>query len=471
MHAMPAAVSIRKLAPGDAARWREIRLRALREDPAAFLATHDEDERVTAADLAHRLAAADPGAAVLGAFDGEELIGTAGIGRNAPAKTRHRGLLWGMYVAPEARGRGIGGALLQRAIEHARSVPELEQLELSVAVSATSAQRLYVRLGFERIGRHARAMKDGDAYEDVERMVLWLRGPRGAGFDDETELASRLAARSPGECVPVLLEAARAHAARKRPADVRAQYERDPFVAPAPSDLRDAHRLDGLALAAAAEFEAVLLSPLAPLASCAAVSPSSQDRIVTTNRGTEVVSDPTNVLALECARRLARDRTADVRLCTIHQTVRAQRVPPGRGLTQHFRMLALAEAGRARGEHAFEVDAFVRHLRVCWSLLDAREREGARHPARRATLLAAPAAAPIATRLRARLNAELPGLELVEGVLESGYYAGLRLLFGANDAHGEHVNLSDTGLFDWVAKLTSDARLRFVATGLGLPRI
>ena len=60
-------------------------------------------------------------------------------------------------------------------------------------------------------------------------------------------------------------------------------------------------------LAAAEQFEAVELSPLAPLGVCSVVGLASQNKIVSALRGTEVVSDPTNVLALECARRL-RDR-------------------------------------------------------------------------------------------------------------------------------------------------------------------
>jgi hypothetical protein len=46
----------------------------------------------------------------------------------------------------------------------------------------------------------------------------------------------------------------------------------------------------------------------------------------------------------------------------------------------------------------------------------------------------------------------------------------VRVLFGADAPNGEHLNLGDTGAFDWVAKLTANRRLRFVASGLGLHR-
>jgi ribosomal protein S18 acetylase RimI-like enzyme len=472
-----APIAIRRLDERDAPVWRELRMRALREDAFAFLATYDEDARVSVEDIARRLENADQATTIFGAFEREQILGSVGLARREATKARHRVVLWGMYVVPEARRRGVGEALVRSAIGHLRTLPDVVQVELTVAAPAREARRLYRRIGFAHHGEQPRAMKCGDTFIDEATLILRLDearaddaapGASGAALRlEDRDLVERLAARAPSESVPVLLELARRHAARKRPAEVRKQYARDPFVAPSPLDLRAVNRLDAIALAAAHEFETVLLSPLAPLGSCAAVSPSHQDRIVSTLRGTEVVSDPTTVLGLECARRLA-DRSDDVRLCTVHQTVRAQRFDAKRGQSQHFRMFALAEAGRARADHAFEVDAFVRHLRVFWRLLDHCEASGSRFRQRTAKLLVDDRARPIHARLRSRLELELPQLRIEDGSLESGYYAGLRLLLGADNASGEHVNLSDTGLFDWMEKLTSDRRLHFVASGFGL---
>jgi catechol 2,3-dioxygenase-like lactoylglutathione lyase family enzyme len=290
--------------------------------------------------------------------------------------------------------------------------------------------------------------------------------PPTSATDDR--IGDDLAARSPSECLPLMLRVARAHAARRRPSDLRAQFSQDGFVSPSGLDLRVAHKLDGMALDAAREFEAVLLSPLAPLGTCSALSPSHQNRIVSTARGTEVVSDPTNVLSLECWQSLQRTGAREVRLCTVHQTVRAQRFEAKAGYAQHFRLFALAEAGISRAEHGFEVEAFARHVQVFWHLLDTCTSLGSRFPNRRAQLLFSEKGAPIAARIRKRLHETRPDLPIDEGPLHSGYYDGVRLLFGADGASGQHVNLSDTGLFDWVAKLSSNRRLRFVASGLGL---
>lgn len=289
-----------------------------------------------------------------------------------------------------------------------------------------------------------------------------MRAPR------DTPLLEGLLAWSPSAATPFLLDLARAQAARRRPSDLLSQRERDGLVQPCVLDQRLAHQLDGLALGAAAGFEAVLLSPVAPLGVCSALAPTSQDRTLTASRGTEVVSDPTNVLALEAARRLARDPRRDVRLCTVHQVVRTQALPRGDGFSRHFRLLALAEAGPSRAEDGFEVEAIVRHLRVFDRLFDAGAAIGCRFPGRRVTVRATPERHVLAERLCEELRRTTPHLPLAREPLEQRYYDGLRVTLAADTVRGESCPIGDLGLFDWVAKLTSNRRLRLVASGLGL---
>jgi len=119
----------------------------------------------------------------------------------------------------------------------------------------------------------------------------------------------------------VLLDVLEARATHRTPASLRQQWKGDWFVQPCYVDQRSLHELDGHRLAAASAFEAVELSPVAPLGMCSAVALASQNKIVSTARGTEVASDPTNVLALECARRLRDEGAPHVRLATSHRRV------------------------------------------------------------------------------------------------------------------------------------------------------
>ena len=281
--------------------------------------------------------------------------------------------------------------------------------------------------------------------------------------------AAELFALAPSATTPVLLELARRQAARRTLADLVAQQARDSFVAPSALDQRTLHRLDGLALDVARDFEALALSPVAPLGACSVMAPTAQDRTLTTTRGSEVVSDPTNVLALIAARRLvAEPHGGDVRLCTVHQVLRAQPLPPEPGFSRHFRLFALVEAGRGRPDDGFEVDAIARHVAIHDALFDAAAALGCTAPQRRATLYVSPRRSETARRVRARLEAALPHVALVEEAFESRYYDGLRVFFGAQAASGKHLPLADVGLFDWVGRLAANRKLRCVASGFGL---
>ncbi len=107
---VPFRTMIRLLGESDAFELRTLRLHALRDAPDAFLSTYEaeagESESVTAERLRRTANAKDSG--VLGAFEDGALVGMLGIVRETQRKASHRAHLWGMYVAPDARKRGIG---------------------------------------------------------------------------------------------------------------------------------------------------------------------------------------------------------------------------------------------------------------------------------------------------------------------------------------------------------------------------
>ncbi|HLI83320.1 MAG TPA: GNAT family N-acetyltransferase [Bryobacteraceae bacterium] len=170
---MPPNVQIRRLYPADAqACWR-LRLQALESDPAAFGEDADEHRKRTVAEVAGRLAS--DWNCTLGAFDGPDLIGMVGVGRQERAKRKHVAHIWGMFVAPGRRGSGIGRALVLAAIEHARSLPGLRKVQLSVITTQPAARALYQSLGFRSFGIDPEALFVDGKYLDEEFMYLPLR--------------------------------------------------------------------------------------------------------------------------------------------------------------------------------------------------------------------------------------------------------------------------------------------------------
>ena len=241
------------------------------------------------------------------------------------------------------------------------------------------------------------------------------------------------------------------------------QWARDRFVQPAYIDQRTMLEVDWHLLGAASEFEALELSPVAPLGVCSAMGRTSQHKVLSALRGTEVVSDPTNILALECASRLRRDRATVVRLTTSHRSVRAQEIPKVRGFAAHFRMFCLASAGIEQPDHAFVVDALAAHITVMLAALDRLEQHGFAFPERHVTVLASDDRAPIGDRIAAAVGRP----DVSRALLEHRYYGGLRYQIAARSTEGTNLPLIDGGAFDWVAKLTSNRRAVYVASGLG----
>jgi hypothetical protein len=273
-------------------------------------------------------------------------------------------------------------------------------------------------------------------------------------------LAQGLAA---SELWSLLLGVAEQRAARRSAAQVLQQWEKDRFVVPAHVDQRTLNHLDSHLLAVASAFEALELSPLAPLGSCSAIALASQNKIVSTLRGTEVVSDPTNLLALESARRLRLNGRQTVKLTTNHRCVRAQPVPNHPGYAAHFRQFCMTTAGHERKDQAFLVESLSEHIQTHLSALNRLEQHGYSFADRTLKILATPERKALGERVASSVG----GIPVVFETLAHDYYDGLRFMLSARSPGGEHMPLIDGGAFDWLRKLTSNDKLVFVASGLG----
>jgi hypothetical protein len=293
---------------------------------------------------------------------------------------------------------------------------------------------------------------------------LWRTSAIGA--DAYAALAEGMLA---SEVWSLLLDLFERRAAQREPVDLVRQWERDRFTSPAIVDQRVMNELDAHLLAAAAEFDALELSPLAPLGVCSVVGPTSQNKIVSALRGTEVVSDPTNVLALECARRLREKPLRTIKLATCHRCVRAQPAPKGPGYSQHFRLFCMVTGGHERKDQMFVTDSLVEHIVTHLAALDRLEQHGYAFPHRQLKVLATPDRASLGDRIAAALEATHSSslAAITRDTLDHAYYHGLRFMISVRAPNDTDIPLIDGGAFDWLGKLTANRKLILVASGMG----
>src|ERR1700722_19541694 len=105
------SLMVRRLETHDVASYRELRLEALKDHPEAFLSSWDHEAGKPLAWWTERL---ETNTVFGGWVDSSPLVGVAGFRAEGAVKRRHKGVLWGMYVRPEARGTGLGAALVTR---------------------------------------------------------------------------------------------------------------------------------------------------------------------------------------------------------------------------------------------------------------------------------------------------------------------------------------------------------------------
>lgn len=195
---------------------------------------------------------------------------------------------------------------------------------------------------------------DGGAASAIERVWASVQADPRSALERDLD---------PSDLNTVLMELSRTRASTVSPARLMQRWSNDRYVRLSSSDPRELWRVESLLWdMLPTHFDGVELSPVTPLGTCSAMALVDQNRIISTTRSTEVVSDQTNVLALEAATRRKKNRAHPVHLAACHRVIRAQPVE-GEGLFQHFRLFALVSSARDRGSGRTEADLLVGHLR------------------------------------------------------------------------------------------------------------
>jgi len=163
---------VARLQPSNAPQYRELMLQAYELAADAFTSTAGERSAEPESFWVKRIADPTGLSAAYGAFEGQELLGTVALEFSAKPKTKHKALVIGMYVAPAARGKGAGRALLAAIVEHVRAMEGLLLLTLTVTEGNEPAVNLYRSVGFQTFGVEPMAILTPSGYKG--KVHMWL---------------------------------------------------------------------------------------------------------------------------------------------------------------------------------------------------------------------------------------------------------------------------------------------------------
>ncbi|SDO04257.1 hypothetical protein SAMN04487897_107171 [Paenibacillus sp. yr247] len=257
--------------------------------------------------------------------------------------------------------------------------------------------------------------------------------------------------------------------------DLLRNYSANRFVQPAelnPIALKQME-IHILKIAQSYSYQAMQLSPVAPLGSCSVVATSDQNKIISALRGTEVVADATNVLALHICDLLKKgtlkNNDDSLRFSTTHRHVRAQKFSNPGSLT-HFNLFCMVASGRDRGSYSFEKETLAEHISVYQKVFSSLYNTNIKVRLKR--LAGYTDANGFMQRLSLFIKDVSPEIIVIEDESEGNnqYYKGLQFTVIVN-INGKEINIGDGGFVDWSQKLLGNKKERMMISAIGLDRL
>lgn len=270
---------------------------------------------------------------------------------------------------------------------------------------------------------------------------------------------------SNSEINSLLMELFRRKATRLQPAELLRQFSQNRFCTPSPLETISLkqYEIEWLTHAQQAGFQPVTLSPLAPLGSCAAMGPVHQNKVVSALRGTEVVADATNILALIIADAFQKERNGIKKYAATHRHVRGQYFT-NPAFTAHFSVFCMATGGQDTGHYAFEYQQLTEHITTYADFLSKEFDKDA--------LTVKLYLKDQQTMFHEKLDDYIQHLRnsyQVEVVHEAGSAYYQRVQFKIFLKHkGNSIDLADGGFVDWTQQLLQNRKQRLLISGVGI---
>jgi RimJ/RimL family protein N-acetyltransferase len=140
-------IVIRRAGESDWQELRSVRLKALLTDPSVFCSNHQTESAMSETEWKEWLRGEDKAVFLL--YEKDILIGMTGIAVMKSDPSMKTAILWGSWLEPQARGKGLSKCMYEKRIEWAKKHPSVERIVVSHRASNLSSKRANQKYGFQ----------------------------------------------------------------------------------------------------------------------------------------------------------------------------------------------------------------------------------------------------------------------------------------------------------------------------------
>ncbi len=158
-------ISIRQINKDDWQEFSEIRLKALQSDPKVFGSHYEREKNYSKQDWIEWVGAKNQ--AIFFIYDEEKPVGMTGIYIPQDTSAKTTAVLWGSWLEPDYRRKGISDLMYKARINWAKSQPELKRIEVSHRESNVASKYANQKHGFQLVKEEDKVWHDGISEKDV----------------------------------------------------------------------------------------------------------------------------------------------------------------------------------------------------------------------------------------------------------------------------------------------------------------
>ena len=158
-------ISIRQIDEKDWENFRSIRLKALRSDPEVFGSNYEKESAKSDDDWIEWVNRENGRIFLI--YDGSKLIGMTGIYFGDGAEDRETAFLWGSWLEPEYRRKGISKQMYEMRIAAAKQEPEIKKVVVSHRESNLASRFANRKHGFKLTNRKEKVWSDGKVEDEI----------------------------------------------------------------------------------------------------------------------------------------------------------------------------------------------------------------------------------------------------------------------------------------------------------------